>query len=626
MKNNIFKTLFRRFKLLPNEIRNIIICLLLLVIVISSYFFIRYMSMTHTYNIQLIGGNSITIYEGGNFEEPGFIAYDRRNKDISNKVKISNNINPDKIGVYEVKYKINSIWKRNVVTRKVEVLRNPIDTMKFELNGKSDIAIMLNSEYEEFGYKIESEYKDNFDKYVTIDNDVKTTKVGEYEVKYTIKINNKQKELTRNVYVTGDRYTIIYDKKYTNENVNVKVLSNTKDFEYFDLGNKKIYDDVATLEITDNGTYSLNMVNKYRIDNIKFEITNIDRDIPTGTCNSYMYKTDNKTSFEVNAEDNIGLAKYVVNDKEYKDNTFTHNEFIENSSVTIYDEAGNSNIIECSNYYGPDLKNEKSKILKEYYGDSIKYWVEKKDTYNITHIWVKDAYNQFKTGIKEPFPQLALATSIMNDVTKRYSYEDKVMIGSNASGIVSDYFNIETAKQMPGWKYSSKSSVVMVDGQVIRNFVTMDIPRISAVTYGLKSDGYLDYYMINNYNDMTSNVLNYDRMIDDGVKNTFAFSPVLIHNGKVNPGLTYSNNIRQALGQKDLNNFIIITTNTTNRSIGLSYYNLAKLMKEMNCIEAFNLDGGGSTSLIYKDKGEEKSSSIVYSSRNIPDIIYFVGE
>lgn len=626
MNNNIFKTLFHRFKSLPIELKNIVVCLLVLVIVINSYCFIRYMINTHTYNIQLIGGNNVSIYEGGEYIEDGYIAYDIRNKNVSKKVKISDNINPNKVGVYEVKYRINSIWKRNEIIRKVEVLENPIDTMKFELNGKSDLAIMLNGEYEEFGYKIESKYKDNFDKYVTIENDVKTTKIGEYQVKYTIKINNKQKELIRNVYVTGDRYTVIYDKKYTNKDLSVKILSNTNDFLYFDLGNKKIYDDVATLEIKDNGTYSLNMINRFRIDPIKFEINNIDREIPTGTCNSYMYKLDNKTSFEVKAEDNIGIAKYAVNDKEYKENNFTHNEYIEESSITLYDEAGNSNVIKCSNYYGPDLKNEKSKVIKEYYGDTIKYWVEKKDTYNITHIWVKDAYNQFKTGIKKPFPQLALATSIMNYVTKENNYIDKVMIGSNASGIVSDNFNTETAKLMPGWKYSSKSSVVMVDGQVIRNFTTIDIPKISAVTYGLKSNGYLDYYMINNYNDMTSNIVNYDKLIDDGVKYTFAFSPVLIHNGRVNPGLTYSNNIRQALGQKDLNNFIIITTTTTNRSKGLSYHNLAQLMKDLNCIEAFNLDGGGSTSLIYKDKDKEKSSSLVYSSRNIPDIIYFVGE
>ena len=49
-------------------------------------------------------------------------------------------------------------------------------------------------------------------------------------------------------------------------------------------------------------------------------------------------------------------------------------------------------------------------------------------------------------------------------------------------------------------------------------------------------------------------------------------------------------------------------------------------MNKLNCIEAFNLDGGGSTSLIYKDKDTNTSKALIYTSRFVPDIIYFVGE
>lgn len=265
-----------------------------------------------------------------------------------------------------------------------------------------------------------------------------------------------------------------------------------------------------------------------------------------------------------------------------------------------------------------------NKIIREYKSDTLRYWIEDKGTYAITHVWVKNAYNQFKVGVQEPFPMLATANSIMNNVSKNKKYTNKEMIGINASGIVSDYFNAETAKKMPEWKNSSKSSVVIVDGVVKRNFTNLKIPNIYAITFGLKKNGYLDYYRLNNYNDVNKNVTNYKKLINDGVKYTFAFAPLLIHNGKMATSLTHDNNIRQALGQIDQHNFIIITTTTTNRSKGLSLSSLATIMKDLKCVEAYNLDGGGSTNLVYKPKGSSTSKSIVHTTRTVADIVYFV--
>ena len=276
------------------------------------------------------------------------------------------------------------------------------------------------------------------------------------------------------------------------------------------------------------------------------------------------------------------------------------------------------------------VKNENNvqsntKILREYNSDTLKYWIENKGTYAITHIWVKDAYNQFKTGIKEPFPQLGLSNSIMNYVSKNKNYLNKEMIGINGSGIVSNAFFVKVGKAIPEWKNSSISPAVLVDGEVKRNFTNISIPNIKGIsTYGLKSDGYLNYYTISHYNNISANESEFNKMVNDGVKHTFAFHPVLIHKGIINNNLQHDNNIRQALGQIDLHNFIIITTTTTNRSKGLSFSSLATIMKELKCIEAYNLDGGGSTSLIYKPKGSNTTKSIVYTSRSVADIVYFV--
>ena len=113
-------------------------------------------------------------------------------------------------------------------------------------------------------------------------------------------------------------------------------------------------------------------------------------------------------------------------------------------------------------------------------------------------------------------------------------------------------------------------------------------------------------------------------MVNDGVKYTFSFHPILMHDGKIMNNLSTSNNIRQALGQIDKNNFVIVTNSTTNRSKGFNFASLAKLMKKLDCIEAYNLDGGGSTNLIFKDRNTDSSKNLIYTSRQISDIIYFV--
>ena len=306
-------------------------------------------------------------------------------------------------------------------------------------------------------------------------------------------------------------------------------------------------------------------------------------------------------------------------------NGYKFSNWIYNNKVYNFDTKVSSNMTLEAVYVKKETKAQYiNKKIREYNSNTLKYWIEDKGTYAVTHIWVKDAYNQLKTGIKEPFPQLGLSTSIMSYVSKAKKYTNKEMIGINASGIVSDNFNAAAARAMPNWKNSSKSSVVVVDGIVKRNFTNLDIPQISAITYGLKKNGYLDYYRLNTYKDIPKNVSNFNKMIKDGVKYNFAFSPVLIHNGVINKNLKHDNNIRQALGQIDRNNFIIITTTTTNRSKGLSYASLATIMKDLKCVEAFNLDGGGSASLIYKPKGSNSVKTVLNTSRAVADIVYFV--
>ena len=167
---------------------------LLSLIIIIILFVIGGLKRISTYNIVLDGKETINIYEGGSFVEPGYTAYNYKGDNSTNKVKVKSNIDFDKIGEYKVEYSIKNIWKRNVVSRTINVLKNPIDDIDFSLIGESDIVVNFGKKYVEPGYKLESNDGVDYSGYVSIKSNVNDSKVGEYEVEYIFKINKRSKK------------------------------------------------------------------------------------------------------------------------------------------------------------------------------------------------------------------------------------------------------------------------------------------------------------------------------------------------------------------------------------------------------------------------------------------------
>ena len=292
------------------------------------------------------------------------------------------------------------------------------------------------------------------------------------------------------------------------------------------------------------------------------------------------------------------------------------------------DEAGNSASISCNYLYSPITDDSSNNVILRFDGSTLKYWVEKpSSTYVVTHIWVEDPYNQFKVAIPKQFPQLEKAGNIMNIASIKYGYYSKAMIGINASGFVSDVFNTDIGKKYPQWKYSSKSPLVIIDGVVLRNYTNLQqVGGAGTLTYGMRPNGYLASYYLNDPNDKAANQRNAQQAIDDGLKYTFAFGPYLIRTGKIKEDLSNSPDVRQAIGQVDKNNFVIITNTVgiNNRDSGLGYKTLANMMYNYGCREAYNTDGGGSTNLIYKNRNTNNYTGIVTTTRDVADILYFV--
>ena len=605
----------------------IILCLTfisLILIILNAIKVYRYKVRISTYNIVILGDNPMTVYQEDEYIETGFIAYNYQNKEKNELVKITNNVNTNVIGKYEVVYEINNFFKKNKVVREVNVIENPLKYVKFILKGDSVINIDRNTKYQELGFNVISD-KGDFTKNVSIVNNVDTNKVGMYDVIYTLKIGNKEKTIKRMVNVVGDKYTINLDnKEWTNHDVKIMIENNLKDFDYFiNPNNIKVTDEYFEFVVDKNDTYTFHIVDKRGIDEIiNVNVTNIDKEAPIGVCNGLI--SGNKTTYQIKVSDDSGIEKYNHDNVDYTIDSFVINKIQEESSVKVYDKAGNIADIACISdyeYLGPTTDNYKYK----YESSTLKYWIENAGTnYKTTHIWVKDSYNQMKVAIPSKIGSLYTAKTIINGEIKNKGYEEKGMVAINASAIVGGGFGSEFLNLKPSWVGTAEIPLVLNDGKIIRDSTNQETPNVPYLTYGIKKNGYLDYYRFGKGKEIEYNTKIKERIISDGIKYTYGFSPVLVWNNEIK-STRQDKNIRQAICQIDRNNFIIVTnTNSTNnREAGFSLKSLADYMKKQKCKYGFNLDGGGSVNLYYK--GNNKNIyNVKTSTRGLVDVLYFV--
>ena len=81
------------------------------------------------------------IYEGETYKELGFIAKDQDNNNLNDRVTIKSELNTNIVGNYVIEYSIETTFKTLVLTRKVNVLKDPLKNIEFTMNGNKVINI-----------------------------------------------------------------------------------------------------------------------------------------------------------------------------------------------------------------------------------------------------------------------------------------------------------------------------------------------------------------------------------------------------------------------------------------------------------------------------------------------------
>ncbi len=122
-----------------------------------------------------------------------------------------------------------------------------------------------------------------------------------------------------------------------------------------------------------------------------------------------------------------------------------------------------------------------------------------------------------------------------------------------------------------------------------------------------------------------------EELKDSGAVQIFSFGPGLLSDGKftVESGdevkQSMNSNPRTAIGMVEpLHYVFVVSDGRTSKNIGLSLYELAWVMKDAGCTLAYNLDGGGSSTMWFCGRIVNNPTSHTYQpdERSVSDIVY----
>jgi len=589
--------------------------------------------------ITLKGSNTITLKYKEKYIEPGFSAYDEKDGDITNKVKVSNNININKAGKYQVIYTVSNS-DNQVVEVKREVVVENLSIPKITLNGSDTITLKYGEKYIEPGFSAYDEKDGNITDKVKVSSNINSNKSGNYTVTYNVtNSSNQSVTITRSVIVEKSQFTYkvsLSTTKQTNSNVTINITVSGDGYSHTVMpDNSNNYNKQIAYVVTSNGTYTFKLINKdgtSYTENVK--VNNIDKELPKGSCVATINMTN--TIIDVDASDNISILKYIYMDndnliKETTANKITYDsKTSENVSVKIIDSASNSRTINCSiidNSYLPAIKPSASeKIIKQEETDTLNVYITKVTTqydwYYITRVWAKKPYYQLnKFDSPEYGEKLYKAKTLLSQAVTTNSLSNKLVIGFNASGFyLKDTYDADSVSKYPAYNKTSVGTLVITNGKVIRN--VYDKSYKDWFITGIDKNNKLRIF--NDYKTTDSEAKKQwsNSVINSGIRNTFTFASPLVENGVASSNTTSMpepdyNLYRQAICQVNENNYVLITGYKLKRS------ELINIMLNLNCETGTNLDGGGSVALLYKSSNSSTIESILDNGRELPEVGYF---
>ena len=160
-------------------------------------------------------------------------------------------------------------------------------------------------------------------------------------------------------------------------------------------------------------------------------------------------------------------------------------------------------------------------------------------------------------------------------------------------------------------------------GYVIRNGVVYRSQGSNGEDMVISKDGSLSFI---SESDTTT-----DSLIQKQAWQVLSFGPVLVENGEVavtendEVGMAMASNPRTAIGTVAKNHYLfVVSDGRTSESAGLSLYELANFMKSLGATNVYNLDGGGSSTMVFQGEvvNNPTTNGNKISERAVSDILY----
>ena len=216
-----------------------------------------------------------------------------------------------------------------------------------------------------------------------------------------------------------------------------------------------------------------------------------------------------------------------------------------------------------------------------------------------THIYVADVAVSSAEYLKSAFAENTYGRNV-TDETSDIAAENNAILAVNG-----DYYGAQET------------------GYVIRNgTVYRDTSSGNSEILCIYADGTMS---IEN-----TGALSAQALVDSGVWQTLSFGPGLLDDGNVlvsvddEVGKARASNPRTAIGQVSSNHYLfVVSDGRTDESAGLSLFELAEFMQGLGAQTAYNLDGGGSSTMYYQgDVINNPTSGRSISERSVSDIVY----
>lgn len=222
----------------------------------------------------------------------------------------------------------------------------------------------------------------------------------------------------------------------------------------------------------------------------------------------------------------------------------------------------------------------------------------------------------------------------------KYYYENTTVYAADIIVSSSEYIRTAFANGYYGKNVTAKTSSTARENDAIL--------AINGDYYGARENGYVirngivyrdssdgeDVLCI--YADGTMKIVSPEEytaqeLVDSGVWQAFSFGPALLQNGQISVttkdevGKAMASNPRTAVGMIDSCHYVfVVSDGRTNESKGLSLYQLAAFMQKIGVNTAYNLDGGGSSTLYFNGEiiNYPTTSGKSMKERGVSDIVY----